>query len=268
MRKNGDRFELSATDLVGCLNCRHFSALERAAAEGTLIKPQRWDPLLETLWQRGSAHEQSYIDHLTKSGLEAVRIDGMEVTDDAVTKTTAAMKAGTRVIVQGAFSHEGWIGRADILHRVEVPSSLGCWSYEATDTKLSRETKAGAVIQLCLYSDLIAAVQGVAPEHMYVVAPWSDFQPQQYRFADHAAYFRFVKCQLLKYLGDPDAVETYPDPNEHCEICRWLKVCEKRRRDDDHLCLVAGISKLQITDLKQRGTATMQSLAALPMPLA
>jgi hypothetical protein len=28
---------------------------------------------------------------------------------------------------------------------------------------------------------------------MYVVAPWSEFEPQQYRFADYAAYFRQVK---------------------------------------------------------------------------
>jgi hypothetical protein len=50
---------------------------------------------------------------------------------------------------------------------------------EAIDTKLARETKAGAVLQLCLYSDLIKEVQGLAPEHMFVVVPWSDFQPQQ-----------------------------------------------------------------------------------------
>jgi hypothetical protein len=50
---------------------------------------------------------------------------------------------------------------------------------EAIDTKLARETKAGAVLQLCLYSDLIKEVQGLAPEHMFFVVPWSDFQPQQ-----------------------------------------------------------------------------------------
>ena len=31
---------------------------------------------------------------------------------------------------------------------------------------------------------------------MYVVAPWSEFEPQQYRFADYAAYFRKVKRGL------------------------------------------------------------------------
>ena len=39
MRKESQRFEVSASDLVGYLYCRHLSALDRAVAEGTLKKP-------------------------------------------------------------------------------------------------------------------------------------------------------------------------------------------------------------------------------------
>jgi predicted RecB family nuclease len=149
-----------------------------------------------------------------------------------------------------------------------VPSGFGSWSYEPIDTKLARETKAGTILQLCLYSDLLAEAQRLAPEHMYVVAPWSDFVPQQYRFADYAAYFRKVKHSLLKAMLESPIQETYPDPIEHCEVCRWREACEKRRRDDDHLCLVAGISKLQIKELKARGIATVRDLAGMPLPLS
>ena len=189
--------QLSATDLVGYLNCRHLSGLDRAVAEGALAKPKVFDPLLKILWERGAIHEQNYVEHLTEEGLEVVRIDGIEVTAEAAAETLAAMKKGSPVIVQGALSHQGWVGRADILRRVEVPSALGAWSYEPIDTKLARETKAGTVLQLCLYSDLLTQAQGATPEYMYVVAPWSDFEPQQYRFADYAAYFRKVKRGLL-----------------------------------------------------------------------
>jgi uncharacterized protein len=267
MIKADDTYQLAASDLVGYLNCRHLSALERAVAEGALKKPYMWDPLLKTLWERGLLHEQSYVEYLTKAGLEVVRIDGVEVTSAAVAETVAAMKKGVQVIVQGALAHGGWVGRADILRRVELPSALGGWSYEAVDTKLARETKAGAVLQLCLYSDLIEEVQGLAPEHMSVVVPWSDFEPQQYRFADYAAYFRRVKRELLQSLSKAEAEPTYPDPNEHCEVCGWRAACERRRRDDDHLCLVAGISKLQINELTDRGFPTMKTLAAMPLPL-
>jgi hypothetical protein len=59
MKKNGGLFELSATDLVGYLNCRHLSDLDRAVAEGALLKPKVWDPFLQILWERGALHEQN-----------------------------------------------------------------------------------------------------------------------------------------------------------------------------------------------------------------
>jgi uncharacterized protein len=268
MRKVGDSFELSATDLVGYLQCRHLTALDRQVAEGNLAKPKVWDdPLLEILARRGSAHEQSYVEHLTKAGLQVVRIDGVEVTENAVAETRATMQRGVPVIVQAALSDGGWKGRADVLRRVEVPSALGGWSYEPIDTKLARETRAGTVLQLCVYADLLSETQCLAPEHMYVVVPWSDYEPQQYRFADYAAYYRSVKRELLTAMAARRAQATYPDPIEHCEICRWRGACDKRRRDDDHLCLVAGISKLQINELKARGIATVHGLAGMPLPL-
>ena len=267
MKKSGQSLEFSATDLVGYLNCQHLSGLDRAVAEGTLEKPKVWDPLLEILWERGSIHERKYVEHLTKTGLEIVAIDGVDVTDDAVAQTLTAMNSGAQAIVQGALSHEAWSGRADILRRVKLPSDFGKWSYEVIDTKLARETKAGTILQLCLYSDLLTEAQGIAPEYMYVVAPWSEFKPQQFRFADYSAYFRRVKQGMLTTHAEQEKEETYPDPKEHCDICRWRETCDKRRRNDDHLCLVAGITKLQINELKQRGIATVQSLAVTPLPL-
>ena len=253
MEKTGGTFRLSASDLVGYLNCHHLTALDRAVAEGARAKPKVWDPLLEILRERGAIHEQNYVEHLTASGLKVVKIDGVEITDRAAGETLSAMKDGTDVIVQGALADDGCAGRADILRRVETPSALGGWSYEPVDTKLARETKAGSVLQLCLYADLLHAVQGAAPEWMHVVTPWSDFEPQRFRFADYGAYYRQVRRSLVRTLAAADAEETYPDPVAHCDICRWAETCDQRRRDDDHLCLVAGISKLQINELKVTG---------------
>ena len=89
MKLNGNIFELSATDLVGHLNCLHLTTLDRTVAEGLLGKPKVWDPLLQILAERGAAHEQGYIDHLAKAGSETVRIDGVEVTPEAVAATLA-----------------------------------------------------------------------------------------------------------------------------------------------------------------------------------
>ncbi len=266
MKRGIGSLDLSASDLVGYLNCQHLSELDRAVAEGKVAKPFVHDPLLEILWQRGFQHEKSFVERLKSKGLDVVTIDGTEVSDAAIAQTLDAMKSGASVIVQGALRYERWGGRADILRRVDTPSSLGAWSYEPIDTKLARETKAGTVLQLCVYSDLLQRTQSTPPENMAVVVPWSDYEPRTYRFADYAAYYRRVKRSFEHHLETD--TQTYPDPKEHCDICRWRSPCTKRRRDDDHLCLVAGISKLQTNELRLQGVNTLHDLGTMPLPMA
>jgi uncharacterized protein len=177
------------------------------------------------------------------------------------------MAEGTAVIVQAALRSGDWVGRADVLRRVEVPSALGSWSYEAWDTKLSRDTKAATILQLCLYSELLAEMQGSPPEHMHVVAPWADFVPQSYRVAEYAAYYRRVRNGLANTLASAPATDSYPHPTSHCDICAWRGECDAQRRADDHLSLVAGISSLQVAELKANEVSTVAALAALPLPL-
>jgi uncharacterized protein len=224
-------------------------------------------PFLEIQRKRGKIHEESYIEHLKKKGFDVVKIEGVNITEDAVEQTKQAMKSGANIIVQGAFSEGRWHGRADILRRVKRPNDFGAWSYEVIDTKLARETKGGTVLQLCLYSEFLFKVQEEGPEYMYVVIPWSGFEPIPYRTMDYAAYFRYVKKSLEVELTSAKEIETYPDPKEHCDICRWRAECDKKRREDDHLCLVANISKTQIKELKQRSIETVSDLAALSLPI-
>lgn len=267
MQRFGDAIILSATDLVGHLHCGHLTGLDMAVARGTLAKPHVWDLLLELLWERGARHERDYVEHLKGEGLNITVIEGLGIDDQAVAKTRQAMMAGDEVIVQGAFWSKNWTGRTDILRRVDTPSDLGPWSYEAIDTKLATETKGATILQLCLYADLLTDVQGVAPAHSYVVTPWSGFQPQQYRMDDYGAYYRRVQKSLETVVGIREGEEIYPDPNEHCDVCRWQQKCDERRRADDHLSLVAGITKIQVNELKQHGITTVAGLATMPLPL-
>ena len=194
-------------------------------------------------------------------------VDGVGIDAAKVGATVEAMRAGREIIVQGALVEGRWSGRIDILRRVEIPCILGDWSYEVIDTKLARETRSGTILQLSLYSDLVRSVQGVLPEHMYVVAPWTKFEPQVYRTNDYAAYYRLVRTWLESALVDGTNELTYPDPKEHCDVCRWSRQCDSRRRRDDHLCLVAGIYNRQIDELKGKGVETTSNLASMPLPL-
>ncbi len=255
---------LSASDLSNHLSCHHLTAADLAVARGERKAPEWRSPDAWVLQQRGFEHERAYLTHLESQGLTIADLGGYE--SDAIAATAAAMRDGAAVIAQAAMAADGWFGRADVLRRVERPSTLGAWSYEVYDCKLACETKAATILQLSLYSNMVADIQGVMPEWMYVVTPGRDFEPEQYRTSDFAAYYRYVKARLRGAMG-PESLKIYPEPNPHCSVCRWWSECDAQWRRDDHLTLVAGISKLQRKQLEAWGTRTTGQLAALPLPL-
>ncbi|TIM31593.1 MAG: TM0106 family RecB-like putative nuclease [Mesorhizobium sp.] len=267
MRKFVDQLQLTATDLAGHMSCAHLTTLDMQVAYGVLAKPAHWDPLLDILRERGYRHEKAFIDHLEAQGLSITKIEGVDITDASVAATMTAMQGGHQVIIQGALRAGRWSGRADVLRRVDVSSLLGDWSYEVIDTKLARETKGGTVLQLCLYSELLAFIQKHKPEFAYVVVPWSDYTAQPYRLADYGAYFRKAKLAIEMVTEGDLAPGTYPEQNDHCDSCRWYEPCEKRRRADDQLSYVAGISRTQITELRENAVTTLTALADMPLPM-
>src|ERR1700722_7944794 len=135
MQSIDSHLRFSASDLVGHLDCHHLTALDAAVASGTATRPKIWDPVLETLAERGRAHERQYVEKLKESGLAVVEIEGGGISAPLVAQTLEAMRAGAAVIYQGALLQGVWSGRADILRRVEVPSGFGSWSYEVIDAK-------------------------------------------------------------------------------------------------------------------------------------
>ena len=259
---------LAATDLANHLSCRHLTTLDRGLAEGRWKAPDRYRPEAEVLAARGLEHERAFLDHLEAQGRKITRLDD-EQPGRALVRTTAAMYAGADVIAQATLEVGRWVGRADVLLKVERPSGLGAWSYEALDTKLAQETRAGAILQLCLYSDLLATIQGARPEKMHVVPRRPGFPYDTYRVEEYLAYYRFVRRRLEAAVDAVDgaAPATYPDPVPHCEVCRWWPRCDRERRNDDHLSFVAGLTRLQTRELVSHDVDTLAALAAEPLPI-
>jgi predicted RecB family nuclease len=262
---------LSATDLSNFLGCRHRTALEMDAAARILARPQFTDPLLELLFARGLAHEKAYVDELRAVSRQIVDLTEVRGTTALVDATMTAMREGAEVIVQGALRNAQWFGKPDLLLRTAGPSTFGSWAYEVADTKLAHETRAGTILQLGLYSELLAIAQQQVPEFLRVVTPNPLHRVQSFRVNEYAAYVRLVHDQLAATVlrGSAEiAAAYYPEPVELCHICPWSGTCiEKRIRDDD-LSLVANISRMQRRDLESRGTRTLANLGQLALPLA
>jgi predicted RecB family nuclease len=275
----------SATDLVGYLACEHLTALERAALAGLVRRPDRPDPELDVIRRRGEQHERRYLAELEAAGRRVVRIerdDGEERGDGLrrqAVETIQAMEIGADVVYQATFFDGRWLGYADFLLRVDDPdrpSAWGTWHYEVADTKLARHVKAGAVLQICSYVEQLHRLQGVLPRHMHVVLGGGDHETATLRVDDYLAYYRAARRRFeAVMLGDEGApppepeyppASTYPEPVDHCEVCRWAVDCQARRRADDHLSLVAGITARQRKALVARGIGTLTALAGSPMP--
>ena len=276
MRLENDHLTLTATDLSRHLGCRHATQLNLRVARGELERPPYYDdPVREVLQARGQAHEQAFLQRLRDDGKQVVELPEHGA---GVAATLAAMRDGAEVIAQATLDDDRWRGRADFLLRVDAAganangasdpgdSALGNYHYEIADTKLAQETKAGTLLQLCLYADLLAGMQGRWPERVMVVTPGGYDTPEAYRVDHYRAYYERVKARLAAAVTDGEA--TYPEPCEQCNLCDWWRVCYDKRHDDDHLSLVANITRGQRTELTGDtfDTHTLTRLGEQPLP--
>ncbi len=270
MKQNSDgQFLFSATDLANHLGCSHSTQLDLLHLDGEIEAVYRADPLLDLLIELGERHEAAYLKHLKQQGLNVVELDA----DDRANNELAiqAMNDGVDVIAQAWFVSPPWHGRCDFLHKVDLPSKLGDWSYEVADTKLSQTTKATAVLQMCLYSELLAEIQGIAPRQMHVVKPGieksDEFEIDSLRLADFMAYYRMAKARFVNAVNSADSNDSYPDPCDHCNICNWWPNCNQVWRDDDHLSFIAGITKSQRLEIVDQGVNKLTEFADTTRPL-
>ncbi len=267
---------VSATDLVGFLECDHLVTLEQLRALGQIEKPFRDDPELELVRRRGYDHERRYIEMLEAGGRTVIEMQLRDPKTPAdlrasEAETLKAMRDGVDVIFQGTFFDGRWRGHPDFLvRRDDRPSGLGEWSYDVADTKLAKRVKAAAILQMCVYADLLERLQGLPPETISVVT--GDRASHQHRLDDYAAYYRFAKRRFEDRVfpsaasGSPLAppTDTYPEPVDHCRVCSWWQLCMDRRRADDHLSIVAGAAKTQRRHLVEAGVPTLAALGRLP----
>src|SRR5439155_25537201 len=108
------------------------------------------------------------------------------------------------------------------------------------------------------YSQLVERLQGTAPEWTHVVL--GSKARESFRLAEFSAYYRRLQGRFLRVL-EAGAHVTYPDPLEHCGLCRWSAPSDARREADDHLSLVANMRRAQIARLSEVGITTVTELA-------
>lgn len=251
---------LSASDLMRFKSCAHATTLDLRKIEVGDIVPGADSEEAELLQRQGDAHELAFLEGLKAEGRRVVEIpkDGVPL-EESVRLTVEAMRSGADVIFQGAFLDGSWGGYSDFLERVERPSTLGNWSYEVSDTKLKRSPDPKHILQLVLYSDLVAKIQGVLPERAHLQL--GDGTRFSVRLSEVAAYARHARGRFENFLETRPA--TRPEPVAGCALCPWGGHCQAQWEAEDSLALVAGLTRSQRGKLEDAGITSMTGLGGL-----
>lgn len=262
MRKVDGHILFSASDLMKFMGCKHATVLDMARMRGEGPKPRADSEDAALLQKQGDAHEAAHLDKLKTQGRRVIEIDNGDLAANAA-ETREVLAQGPDVVFQGAFLSGNWGGWSDFLERVARPSKLGDFSYEVADTKLKRTPHPKHVLQLVLYSDLLAEIQGVMPEFAHVELGTGE--RVTLRLKDYSAYARAARQRLEDFVANPE--ETRPVPCADCGLCRWADHCADIWVKEDSLFNVANISRTQVKKLEAAGMDTLAALSTLDHPV-
>ena len=261
MQKRDDgTYLFSPTDLVNVLGCSHCTVLDLRAFSEPLKRDEESESE-RLLRRKGAEHEAAYLQSLKDAGKTVVEIPKDASIADRSRMTREAMRKGADVIYQAALLGENWGGYADFLIKTASPSDLGPFSYEATDTKLARHPRVKDLIQLGVYSSLLASRQGASPKQSRLIL--GDGSVADFTSNDFASYVRHAMQRLEDFAASPPP-DSYPEPCSHCSTCHWKETCAAQWQQDDHLSLVANIRRTQSAKLERAGVQTVAQLAGLP----
>ncbi|WP_344809327.1 TM0106 family RecB-like putative nuclease [Allohahella marinimesophila] len=260
MRKQNNHILYSPSDVVAFLHSPFITWMNRLALEQPELCPEEdpQDALLDYLADKGLAHESAFLDELRLHYESVVEINTKQSDEARLADTLHAMESGAELIFQACLMRDNFRGYADFLVRVPGQLRFGDYLYEPWDTKLSRSIKPYFVVQLACYAELLEELQGVLPNSMAVVL--GDQTKHKFRVSDYLDYYRAKKDELLEQQAAFDA-DQQPDPFDFADHGNWSNYVEALRHTQDHLSLVANISRLQIKKLEAAGIGSLEALS-------
>jgi uncharacterized protein len=247
---------LTATHFYSYASCPRWAYLDMHGDRGLRHAPSEF---LQKLLSDGRHHERAVLEQL---GAERVGFDGKDV-EGAVARTAAAMAAGVpriagAVLAAGGDGRVERLGVADLLERVPGRSRLGGHHYEVVEIKTARRVKPPYRMQLAFYSDLLAGVQGVAPQHAHLIM--GDDRRESFPLAGVRGRFEAQLARLREiHAGHEPPVYV----SSTCTTCPWRGVCVPQAEAEGHVSLVYGLQREAVSRLDGRGVRTCTDLARL-----
>ena len=251
---------------------------------GLVERPMRADPELDVIRKRGFEHEQRYLADLEAGG-RTRQTDRARRLDRGRRRPAPRRRRPRRSRRWRPARTSSTRRRSSTARGAATPTSCSAsttpsgrrsgadFHYEVADTKLARHVKASAVLQICSYVDQLERIQGVRPEWLHVVLGGSARAVERLRVDDYMAYYRGARDRFLAAVARrparrvPAARDVPGAGRSLRRLSLGRRMRRQRRRDDDHLSLVAGISARQRRALAERGIATLEALGDLELPM-
>jgi len=226
-----------------------------------LLERSRPDPsaLDQQLFADGLRHEQVLLAKLEAQGARVARLPGKQTDIDyAATKT--AMEEGFDFIHQASLCNDELRGSADLLRRIEQPSSLGPWGYIPIECKLATKPKTTFLVQALAYCELLTPLLGWRPDQFDLYLGGGRFQ--RYSTDQFWTWYQLLRARFRAFREafDPQVI---PEdmPGDHGG---WSSFIEQRLAEQRDLTLVANMRQSQRLRLRAAGITTIDALAALP----
>ena len=258
MKIKNNKFFISPSDLNNFVACK-YTALNEIKFHNKEIQKSA-DKANDKLWKEmGVEHEKKHFKLLKQKYKKSITIKSDLDEYGRLNETIRAIQDGYDLIYHAYLVDENFRGEADFLIKCNTPSDLGDYSYEVYDTKITRNLRPRHVTQITAYSDMLAKIQKVLPQKMYLIDGSDDLHT--FKTTEYIDLFNHGKKEFVKFLPNIKKENIYPEKCSYCKLCNWHNTCEQIWEKDNYVNLVAGTNKSQIEKLKKNKVRTVEQLA-------
>ena len=283
MRKRGQHFSFNSRDLLRA-KCKHCT---RLAVARELEIPDLANILAKYQYTPDNLairYGIRFEERLEKELIESLGQEVAQPVERTLEATIELMERGVPVIYQGVLSggsgEMDFSGRPDFLLRSDWRFEFGPagftakqvdgWSggYTAWDAKLSSTAKPEYQVQVGLYVDVLREL-GYAANHNHGLILGSE----ELAFFDADVLVAQMISERDAFLDDafgfieedPQRIEDIGllicDASTYCDLCEYPDLCQHTREQENHLQLIASITRSQIESLHRSGIKTVRELA-------
>ena len=228
----------------------------RKLFEGSKPEPNELEKQLRS---DGERHEEVLLERLEAKGHSIARLLGKQ-SDADYDATQDAMRRGVEYIHQASLRNNAMRGSADLLKRIDQPSSLGSWSYVPIECKLASKPKTTFLVQALAYCELLTPHLGNRPEQFELYLGGGTFK--EFRTKDFWAWYQQLRDRYAEFLEsfDPQAI---PE-DERGDHGSWSAFIDERLEAQRDLILVADMRESQRKKLRAAGITSIDQLATSP----